>query len=221
MGEACRGRHDRKRPWLPHVLRCLPLAWRYQPLTANGGGTTWVDPRFATKLGNFMPPEGQSFSAYRVGYEEGRLFSYALTLYNEGPLPVTITSIGEPECRGCTFPLVFERSSVAPAGGQYQYDREHATPFDGFVLEPGAFRYVVVETRFDHCESYSADTAVTSLSIRVRYRTGFVDHDVRLLCHTASRCHSSVRNVREGCRRLPSGTSCRRRTSSAPPDCRS
>jgi hypothetical protein len=154
--------------------------WRYQPLTANGGGTTWVDPRFATKLGVFTRPEGRFFSAYRVGYEEGRLFSYALTLHNEGPLPVTITSIGEPECQGCTFPLVFERSSVAPTGGRYQNDREHATPFQGFVLEPGAFRYVVIEARFDHCESYSADTAVTYLSIPVGYRTVFVDHDVQL-----------------------------------------
>lgn len=154
--------------------------WRYQPLTANGGGTTWVDPRFATRLGDFTPPEGQSFSAYRVRYEDSRLFRYALTLYNEGPLPVTITSIGEPECRGCQFPLVFERSSVAPASGTYQYDRERATPFDGFVIQPGAFRYVVVETRFDHCESYSADTAVTYLSIPVGYRTAFVHHDAQL-----------------------------------------
>jgi hypothetical protein len=153
---------------------------RYQPLSVNGTGAAWVDPRFASELGDFAPPEGQYFSAYRVRYEDGRSFSYAMTLYNEGPLPVTITSIGEPECRGCTFPLVFERSSVAPAGGQYQYDREHATPFDGFVLEPGAFRYIVIEARFDHCESYSADTAVTYLSIPVGYRTAFVHHDARL-----------------------------------------
>jgi hypothetical protein len=153
---------------------------RYQPLSANGTGATWVDPRFATELGNFTPPEGESFSAYRVRYEDGRSFSYAMTLSNDGPLPVTITSIGEPECRGCTSPLVFERSSVAPAGGQYQYDRADATPFDGFILEPGAFRYVVIEARFDHCESYSADTAVTYLSIPVGYRTAFVDHDVQL-----------------------------------------
>lgn len=153
---------------------------RYQPLTANGGGTTWVDPRFAPRLGDFTPPEGQSFSAYRVRYEDGRLFRYSLTLYNEGPLPVKVTSIGEPECRGCTFPLVFERSSVAPAGGRYQNDREHATPFDGFVIQPGAFRYVVIEARFDHCESYSADTAMIYLSIPVGYRTAFVHHDVQL-----------------------------------------
>ena len=58
---------------------------RYQPLSANGTGATWVDPRFATELGNFTPPEGESFSAYRVRYEDGRSFSYAMTLYNEGP----------------------------------------------------------------------------------------------------------------------------------------
>ena len=152
---------------------------RYQPLTANGGGTTWVDPRFATRLGEFAP-EGESFSAYRVRYEDGHLFSYALTLYNEGPLPVTVTSIGEPECRGCTFPLVFERSSVAPAGGRYQKDREHAIPFDGFVIQPGALRYVVIETRFDHCESYSPGSGVTFLSLPVGYQAWFTDHEVQV-----------------------------------------
>jgi hypothetical protein len=179
MGAACRGLDDRGRSRNPRLLERFYLL-RYQPLSANGTGATWVDPEFATELGNFTPPEGQSFSAYRVRYEDGHLFRYALTLHNEGPLPVTITSIGEPECGGCTFPLVLERSSVAAAGGKYQYDRERATPFDGFVIQPGAFRYVVIETRFDHCESYSADTAVTYLSIPVGYRTAFVDHDVQL-----------------------------------------
>jgi hypothetical protein len=153
---------------------------RYQPLSANGTGATWVDPRFATELGHFTPPNGEDFSAYRVRYEDGRSFSYAMTLYNEGPFPVTITSIGETDCDGCPTPLVFERSSVAPANGQYQYDREHATPFHGFVLQPGAFRYVVIETRFDHCESYSPGGGVTFLSIPVGYRTWFTQHQVLL-----------------------------------------
>jgi hypothetical protein len=174
---------------------------RYQPLSANGTGATWVDPRFATELGNFTPPEGESFSAYRVRYEDGRSFSYAMTLHNDGPFPVTITSIGETDCDGCPTPLVFERSTVAPAGGTYQYDREHATPFHGFVLEPGAFRYVVIEARFDHCESYSADTAVTYLSIPVGYRTAFVDHDVQLPMPYTLEVPFHGPEVREACRR--------------------
>lgn len=70
---------------------------RYQPLSANGTGATWVDPRHATRLGDFSPPVGESFTAYRVRYEDGGSFGYAMTLFNEGPLPVTITSIGEEE----------------------------------------------------------------------------------------------------------------------------
>jgi len=154
--------------------------WRYQPLSVNGTGATWVDPRFATDLGYFTPPNGEDFSAYRIRYEDGRAFSYAMTLYNNGPLPVTITSIGEPECGGCTSPLVFEQASVAPASGQYQYDREHATPFHGFVIQPGAFRYIVIETRFDHCESYSPPGGVTFITIPVGYRTWFTQHQVQL-----------------------------------------
>ena len=153
---------------------------RYQPLSANGTGATWVDPLYATRLGDFAPPVGESFSAYRVRYEDGSSFSYAMTLHNEGPLPVTITSIGEAECRDCLSPLVFERSIVAPDGGTFQYDREHATPFHGFVLQPGAYRYVVIETRFDHCESYTPPGGVTYVSIPVAYRTWGLEHQVLL-----------------------------------------
>ena len=153
---------------------------RYQPLSANGTGASWVDPRYATQLGNFTPPVGEDFSAYRVRYEDGSSFSYAMTLYNEGPFPVTITSIGETGCDGCPTPLVFERSTVAPAGGTYQYDRERARPFDGFVIRPGTYRYVVIETRFDNCESYSPPGGVTFLSIPVGYRSLGIGHQVQL-----------------------------------------
>jgi hypothetical protein len=153
---------------------------RYQPLSVNAGGTTWVDPRSASRVGHFTSPDGVSFTAYRVRYREGRSFSYAMTLHNQGPFPVTITSIGEPECERCTSPLVFEGSSVAPAGGRYQNDRDHAEPFERFIIRPGAFRYVVIETRFDHCESYSPGSGVNLTSIRVAYRTGFLQREVLL-----------------------------------------
>lgn len=155
--------------------------WRYQPLSANGTGTYWADPEFATSVGYFTSPQGDGFSAYRVRYEDGSLFRYALTLYNDGPLPVTITNVGQdPDCFSCVFPLVFERASVAPASGQYQYDRRHATPFDRFVLQPGANRYVVIEARFDHCESYEPPGGVTHLSIPVGYRAWGLEHQVQL-----------------------------------------
>jgi hypothetical protein len=153
---------------------------RYQPLSADGTGATWVDPRHATRLGDFSPPVGESFSAYRVRYEDGSSFSYAMTLSNEGPLPVTITSIGEDGCRDCPSPLVFERAVVAPDGGTFQHDRKRATPFHGFVLQPGSSRYVVIETRFDNCESYAPPGGVTYGSIPVGYRTWGVEHQVLL-----------------------------------------
>ena len=153
---------------------------RYQPLSANGTGATWVDPRHATRLGDFSPPVGESFPAYRVRYEDGSSFSYAMTLYNEGPLPVTITSIGEDECRDCPSPLVFERATVAPDEGTFQYDRRHATPFHGFVIQPGGSRYIVIKTRFDNCDSYAPPSGVTYGSIWVGYRTWGFEHQVLL-----------------------------------------
>jgi hypothetical protein len=153
---------------------------RYQPLSANGTGASWVDPRYATPLGNFTPPVGDSFSAYRVRYEDGSSFSYAMTLSNEGPFPVTITSIGETDCDACPTPLVFERSTVVPAGGTDQYDRQRAKPFHRFVIRPGTYRYVVIETRFAHCEAYSPPGGVTFLSIPVGYRSSGIGHQVQL-----------------------------------------
>ena len=154
---------------------------QYQPLTMNGGGAAFVDPRFATRIGDFTPPDGQPFSAYVVRYEDGLTIRYGMTLYNRGPLPVTITGVGEPECEGCVFPLVFERASVAPARGQFMFDHRHARPLEPFVIEPGAFRYVILEDRFDHCESYEqAGDGVTFLSVAVRYRTWLVSHEVQL-----------------------------------------
>jgi hypothetical protein len=154
---------------------------RYQPLTMNGGGATFVDPRFADRVGDFTPPDGEPFSAYVVHYEDGLTMRYGMTLYNRGPLPVTITEVGTSECDGCTFPLVFERSLLAASTGRYVFDHRHARPFEPFVLEPGVFRYVILEDRFDHCESYEhPGDGVTSLSIPVRYRTWFVQHEVQL-----------------------------------------
>jgi hypothetical protein len=162
------------------VLSGLYLS-RYQPLSANGTGASWADPRYAERVGSFTPPEGASFSVYRLRYVDGHSFRYALTLFNEGPLPVTITNVGEAfDCESCTFPLVFERSALAPSSGQYQFNVEHSTPFERFVLEPGAFRLVVIETRFDNCESYSPRSGVDVLSIPVAYRTGFLHHEVLL-----------------------------------------
>ncbi len=153
---------------------------RYQPLSASGTGAWWVDPRFATELGTFTPPIGDDFSAYRVRYEDGRTFRYAMSLYNDGPLPVTITTIGAPQCDGCVFPLVFERSFVGPAQGRHLFDVRHVEPFEPFVLGSGDFRLFLVQDRFDHCEAHEAGVTFGFTSIPITYRTGPVHHSVRL-----------------------------------------
>ena len=171
---------------------------RYQPLTMNGGGATFVDPRFATHIGDLTPPVGESFSAYVVRYEDGLTMRYGMTLYNRGPLAVTITGVGGSECEGCVSPLVFERASVAPPDGRFMFDRRHARPLEPFVIEPGTFRYIILEARFDHCESYEPPGGVTFLSVPVRYRTWLVSHEVQLPMP-----YSLDVRMRDGC---PEGT---------------
>lgn len=154
--------------------------WRYQPLSANGTGAYWADPEFATSLGYFTSPQGEDFSAYRVRYRDGELFRSALTLRNEGPLAVTVTGVGDLGCAGCEDLLVFHRASIGPATGQFVYDVEHVQPFEPFVLEPGTFRLVLIERRFDHCESFSPGSGSTFTHVPVDYRVGPVDRSVLL-----------------------------------------
>jgi hypothetical protein len=154
--------------------------WRYQPLTANGSGGWWVDPRFGTHIGDFTSPAGNNFSAYRVRYVDGETFRYGLTLNNEGPLPVTITSIGDDGCDGCVFPLEFERSTVAPGDGPFRFDQHHTQPFETVELSPGDYRFFVIESRFDHCEASSPGMSYGYGLVQVTYRIGFAPHSVRL-----------------------------------------
>ena len=154
--------------------------WRYQPLSADGTGAYWADPEFATSLGSFTSPPGDDFSTYRVRYEDGRLFRYALTLHNDGPIAVTVTGAGDLGCDGCLDLLVFHRGSVGPTTGPYVYDVEHVQPFEPFVLEPGAFRFVLLEQRFDHCESYGSGSGSTFTHVPVDYRVGPLHRSVLL-----------------------------------------
>ena len=157
---------------LVFLASVIAYVWRYQPLSANGTGASWVDPRFGTNIGSFTPPTGEDFTAYRVKYVDGETFRYGLTLHNEGPMPVTIMAIGDDHCDACTSPLEFERSLVGPNAGQFRYSPRHARPFTSVELESGDDRFFVIESRFAHCESYEAGTGSTYTNVPVTYRMG-------------------------------------------------
>jgi hypothetical protein len=158
----------------------IAYIWRYQPLSTNGTGAAWVDPRFGTSIGFFTPPTGEDFTAYRVKYVDGETFRYGLTLYNEGPLPVMITGVGDDACDDCVFPLEFERSLVAPSSGQFQYDPGHALPFTTVEMGSGDYRFFVVESRFDHCEANSEGVGYGYTLVPVTYRIGLISRSVLL-----------------------------------------
>src|SRR2546427_12818001 len=77
----------------------------YQPLTANGTGSSGVFASNSRRLGSFEAPDGESFTAYRVRFVQGGKISYSFTLGNNGPVPVAITSVGDLGCDSCGGPL--------------------------------------------------------------------------------------------------------------------
>jgi hypothetical protein len=168
---------------------------RYQPLSSNGTGSFHVDDRYATSLGDFSSPSGETFTAYDVRYSDGAAFSYSFTIGNLGRLPVTIDSVTTVPCEDCVFPLEYVATRVAPAAGPDRFDPSMAEPFVPFRLDPGGYRLVEIATRFDHCEHWGAGDSTRSATIEVRYRAGWVHHTVRLalpytlrVAFTASSC---------------------------------
>jgi hypothetical protein len=153
---------------------------RYQPLSANGTGSSWADTTFATRIGDFSSPSGEDFAAYDVTYQDGRTFRFAFTIGNLGTLPVTIDSVALPGCDGCVDPLEYVSTSIAPASGPNMFDHTRSTPFQPFELGRNGYRVVEIATRFSHCEAWGRGTSSTYSIVEVRYHTGWVHHTIWL-----------------------------------------
>jgi len=176
------------------AVACVYLL-RYQPLSANGTGSFGVDHRFATSRGDFISPSGESFTAYDVSYSDGERFSYSFTIGNLGRFPVTIDSVAPLGCERCVFPLEYVATALAPPSGPDMFDPVQAEPFTPFRLDREAYRLVVIETRFAHCDAWGPGSSTTSSIVEVSYHTGPVHHTVRLtlpytltVAFTASTC---------------------------------
>jgi hypothetical protein len=107
-------------------------------------------------------------------------FWYSFTIGNLGRLPVTIDAVAPPGCESCVFPLEYVSTALAPPSGPDMFDRTQAAPFTPFRLDPGAYRLVQIETRFAHCEAWSAGSSTTTSIVDVSFHTGPVHHTVRL-----------------------------------------
>jgi hypothetical protein len=93
----------------------------------------------------FAPGTDIPFTPFKVPYVDGKKFTYAFTLANDGPLGVTILEIGEPG----GYPL--RQDAVKIKDGYGPYETEPARPFAPFSLGSHDGRFVIVENTFTGC----------------------------------------------------------------------
>jgi hypothetical protein len=131
-------------------LGITALIWveQYDPLGAGSSGfrpDLSVDPRSR----DVSAGQGPVQTLWTVRPTEGAPFTYAFSIHNDGPVSITVTSIGLPmqEQRGDMVTRVAKWVDPDP------YDRHNVhEPFHAFTLEPGAEANVWMEATVTHCE---------------------------------------------------------------------
>ncbi|HTG46151.1 MAG TPA: hypothetical protein VK646_00670 [Actinomycetota bacterium] len=124
------------------------LTTTYQPLNAPAGGHT------------------------DTTYRQGAPFSYAFTVWNTGRVPVTITGVDQGPTRFFSLYRV-DQMLVSPPNsfGSITGPAPDFTPFQGFTLQPGEARSILIRATFHGCRHYAHDTAITVEQQRLTFRT--------------------------------------------------
>jgi hypothetical protein len=149
-----------KRRWLRRTIVALVLAVvgsgagflvyldNYAPLSADNGGGSWLAPSPAIHdFGDFSSPHGDSFQAIGVRCRVGVPIRFGITLWNKGPIGVTVRSIhlGPSEMVGARATRL--GSTEAP----HRFDPAAATPFQAFSLGSHDYRFVVIDAVMHSC----------------------------------------------------------------------
>lgn len=174
---------------------------RYQPLHQAG------DLRLGSDMQVVTVEEFEESGAHILRYIDGGYVSYAVTIRNTGPLPVTVT--------GVTLPQERDRRLLQPvaAGLANGASAEvgEMEPLEPVSLAAGEEQQIVIQARFDNCKYYTerAIEIVDRQSLRFRVagipRSGVVEFDRPLLVRspTINRCEDRTMDRSENRRTEP------------------
>ena len=188
-----------RRRWVPvgliAVLALLLLGFglflaNYDPLCHEVcTGVSGVHGSTVTRLGEFVAPNGETFTAYRSQHVPGRKFSFWVTLSNQGPWGVTIIGVGS---RALRFdPLAVERVQIQPETGN-----PHLRAFRPFSLAPHdrEFVDVLVTMRMRGCLGEGSQTTIGSVPVTfrvlgiTRHTTVFLPDSITLVGRRGVHC---------------------------------
>lgn len=174
---------------------------RYQPLAQSGDLTLSTDMQAVTV------EEFDMTGAHILRYADGGYVSYAVTLRNTGPLPVTVTGVALPEEseRRLLQPVAAGLATGgSPEAGQMQ-------TLEPVSLAAGEQQQIVVQARFDNCKYYTeraietVDQQVITFRVAGVPRTATVHFERPLLVRspTINRCADRTMDRSENQRTAP------------------
>ena len=167
------------------VVVVAGAALRYQPLQQSGDLGLSADMQVATV------PDFEG-GAHILRYVDGGYVSYAVTVRNTGPLPITVT--------GVTLPEEPERRLLQPVtaglAGAGSPEVDDMQTFDPVSLAPGEQQQIVIQARFDNCEYYTEramemiDQQVVNFRVAGVPRTATIpfQHPLLVRSPTINRC---------------------------------
>ncbi len=158
----------------------------YQPLVGDGGASR--APSGARDLGNFFSPQAGNFEVYEVQLVKRDTFSFGFSLWNNGPIGVTVTRVGAVGLEG--EPFVVE--SVAMATSEFSNE---LVPFKPFSLPPRTYREVVLTVRFTACVDSNSLMAFGQEPVAFhvlgvsRQTTAYFPYTIQVVAPPGTTCH--------------------------------
>lgn len=158
----------RRWPWVAFAVILILLGAaasfvvNYDPLCSGPcTGVGGVHGGTVTSLGSFTSPQGDSFTAARVSHAPGEEFSYWFTLSTQGPVGVTIASIGGEDPTFSTYAI--DRVQMKPLVGDAR-----TSAFHPFFLAPKQYVDILVTARMRGCMEEGNATGIGSIPVGYR-----------------------------------------------------
>ena len=133
-------------------------SYGFNPVWTDDGSL--LQERFAAD-----PVDGTPFTYYAAVERLGVPLSYAFSIRNDGPVPITIRSVGDTTgiraVAADTDPLVGKVTSEVPVDAANGW----VTPFVPFRLAPDAEAIIVVETTVTECNARDGVSTIASVPI--------------------------------------------------------
>jgi hypothetical protein len=169
----------RRWPWILAGSLLIPIlsfvAWagfflaNYQPI-GFGSGSYGIRGTGVRTVGDFTSPKGDSFRQYRMDYRKSGWFKQGFTLWNHGPVDITIESIELPVAE--EGPLLPGTVRLGPTSGSYVYlaDAPYGQAFQSFRLPADEYRFVEVRFPLADC-NYNTSSYTSGFDhFNVRYK---------------------------------------------------